>query len=100
LAQHRGLPCGEMQCYGTARAVTENVSLFYSQFRERGGYIIRHPFDGQRAVNIRGATMPLQLERNNLSRFRQPGQDPSKRGPDPRERAVEHYQRLALARTF
>jgi hypothetical protein len=41
--------------------------------------------------------MSLQLKRNDLARLRQPGQDPSKRGANPRECAVEQHQRLTLA---
>ena len=66
-AHHLRMPNDHMQGDASAHAVTKDIGTFDPKVPDRGGDIIRHLFEGHRAVNIRGVPMGLQLEGDDLA---------------------------------
>ena len=95
LAHHIRMAKDELQGDCGARAVAEDVGGFDSQLTDCGSHVIRHPFEAQRAVDVRCASVTLKLEGDDLPGLGEAGQELSERGADRGERAVQQHQRLS-----
>jgi hypothetical protein len=58
-----------------AVAVAEQVRLLDPELPERGGGVVGHPGEGQRAVGVGGAAVALLLERDHLAALRERGEE-------------------------
>jgi hypothetical protein len=56
----------QLQSDDTTRAIAEDIGRSEPQLLDGGGDVIRQPFDGQRTINVRGMSVALQLEANDL----------------------------------
>src|SRR5215218_9344812 len=86
-----------MQGDAAAHAVAEDVGFFDPEVLERGGDIIGHLLDGERAIYVRRAPMGLHLEGDNLPSLGKRGQKLSEGGADRRKGAVKEDQWLSGA---
>jgi hypothetical protein len=85
-----------MQGDGSPHAVAKEIGTVNPQVPQRSGDIIRHPFEGQWAVNVRGASMCLQLEGDDLSGLGKFWQERAERGADGRKSAVQQREWLSF----
>ena len=66
LAHGLRMPDDQLEGHYGTRAVAEDVGGSEPQLLYPGGDIVRQPFDGQWAIDVRGVPVPLQLEADDL----------------------------------
>jgi hypothetical protein len=84
---------GGLQSNTAAQGIAKDVGIFEPDVFDQGGNIVRHLLEGERAINIGGVSMSLQLDGNDLPVL---GKDWQKllEHPDYAQAAVKENQRL------
>ena len=62
------MPDSGLQRDATSQGIAEEVGLFESQGRNQCSDIVRHRLEGQRAIDVGGMAVSLQLDSNDASR--------------------------------
>ena len=88
---------GELQGDAAAHAVADDVGVLDAEVSEQGGRVVGHLLVGDRAVDVGGVAVALQLDHDDLSGLGEPGQDRSQR-VDRHVGAVQQEQRRARRR--
>ena len=90
---------GQSQCGDCPHGIAEDVGLLDPGRLHERGHIACKIGIGDRAVDIRGAAVPLKLQRVDPVGFGQPSDDLAQHG-DGHVGAVQHDQRIAFAGYF
>ena len=65
------VPDGSAQGHSAPHGITQQIGFFEPEVLDQGSDIIRHGFEGHRAVDIGGVPMRLQLDGDDLAALRQ-----------------------------
>ena len=90
------MPDGGLQRDATSQGIAEEVGLFESQGRNQCSDIVRHRLEGQRAIDVGGMAVSLQLDSNDASRRGKLCYQLSYRFNGP-ESTRKYHQRLPVA---
>src|SRR6476620_2816274 len=83
---------GHLHGDASAYAIAEEVGIHDTELLERGGSVLRHLLEGQRAVDVGGVSVRLLFEGDYPLGFSKAGQQLAERGTRRRHAAVQKYQ--------
>jgi hypothetical protein len=89
------MPQAELQCHAAAEAVAVDVGLFDPQVPQQPGGVVGELLVGERAVDVGGVPMALELDGDHLAVLGQ-RRDETAQQLDGHVRARQHDQRVPL----